>query len=48
MTKKKEYTLKVIKVGNSIAVLLPKKDYEFKDVEPYKTWLKIQVNEVLQ
>ena len=48
MPKKREFTVKVIKVGNSIGVLLPKKDIEFKDIEPYKDWLKIQINEVIR
>lgn len=48
MSKKNEYTLKIIKVGNSIGVILPKKDYQFRDVEPGRDWVKIQINEVVR
>ena len=48
MPKKNEYTLKVIKVGNSIGVILPKKAFDFKDIEPYRDWMKIQINEVVR
>ena len=41
-TKNKEMTLKVIQIGNSIGVILPKKDYEFRDAKPYVDWVKLE------
>ena len=48
MSKKNEYILKVIKVGNSIGVILPKKDYQFRDVDPGRDWVKIEFKEVIR
>lgn len=45
MTQKK-YTLKVIRVGNSIGVILPKKEFDCKDLEPYVDWVKVTIEPV--
>lgn len=47
MAKQPQYTLKVIRIGNSLGVILPKKDYQFRDLEK-DDWIKIQLNEVLR
>lgn len=41
MAKKDERIVKVIRIGNSIGVILPKKEYEFRDLEP-GDWVKIE------
>ena len=48
MGKNNEHTLKVIRVGNSIGVILPKKEFEFRDLEPYRDWVKITIKEVVR
>lgn len=38
----KKYNLRIIKIGNSMGVILPKKEYEFRDVKP-GDWLELQM-----
>lgn len=47
MAKKPQYTLKVIPIGNSLGIILPKKNYEFRDLEKGQ-WVKIQLKGVLR
>lgn len=47
MAKQQTYTLKVIRIGNSLGVILPKKDYQFRDLEK-DDWVKIQLEGVLR
>lgn len=46
MTTPKKHIVKVIKVGNSIGILLPKSNYDFKDLVPYQDWVKITLEKV--
>lgn len=47
MTKKDEYTIKCRKVGNSIAIILPKRDYIFRDLEP-GDWIKVEFKGIVR
>lgn len=47
MAKKDEKILRVVRIGNSIGVILPKKEYEFRDIEP-KDWVKIEFKGVVR
>lgn len=46
--KDSEYILKVIQVGNSIGIILPKKDFNFRDLTPYQDWVKVEFKGVLR
>ena len=47
MAKKDEYTIKCRKVGNSIAIILPKRDYIFRDLEP-GDWIKVEFKGIVR